>query len=323
LIFDDVRTALGEHGHFGLAGVQLTTYRTLLLVSFLIECACFPLICFIREGARATDDGVVIKPKRTGAASGGIFVSATTTIRNASRDTVRNFTELVQQPGFYRLLAFLLFVAFLKLIYRQLDYVFPKFSIRMLGDGVPVGKLIGINNIIIVFLTPVVGALTERFSAYKMVILGGAIAASSIFIMALPPVWFQPLTIGIIGKFFGHWYLGLKGAVDPYYGMIAVFIIVLSFGEAFYSPRVYEYAAAIAPAGQEASYSALSYVPFLLAKLLTGTFSGTLLATYCPEHGVRRPEIMWLIIGAASTIAPIGLALLGRFIRLREAGRSD
>ena len=70
--------------------------------------------------------------------------------------------------------------------------------------------------------------------------------------------------------------------------MIALFVVLFSVGEAFYSPRVYEYAAAIAPKGLEASYSALSYVPFLLAKLLVGTFAGPLLATYCPEHGVRH-----------------------------------
>jgi hypothetical protein len=120
----------------------------------------------------------------------------------------------------------------------------------------------------------------------------------------------------------GHGYLGLTGAINPYYVMIALFVIMLSIGEVFYSPRVYEYAAAIAPAGQEASYSSLSYVPFLLAKLLTGC-SGFLLATYCPEHGVRRPAILWLIIGLCATVAPIGLIALRGTIRLHEAGRED
>ena len=94
-------------------------------------------------------------------------------------------------------------------------------------------------------------------------------------------------------------------------------------GEAFYSPRVYEYAAAIAPKGQEASYAALSYVPFLLAKLLIGTFSGTLLARYCPEQGVREPGTMWLFVALTATIAPVGLIALQRFIRLHEAGRAE
>ena len=63
--------------------------------------------------------------------------------------------------------------------------------------------------------------------------------------------------------------------------MTALYLTVFSVGEAFYSPRVYEYAAAIAPPGQEASYGSLAYLPFLVGKLLVGT-GGWLLAAFCP-----------------------------------------
>jgi hypothetical protein len=86
---------------------------------------------------------------------------------------------------------------------------------------------------------------------------------------------------------------------------------------------VYEYAAAIAPRGQEASYGALSYVPFLLAKLLIGTFSGMLLAKYCPEHGERHSEYLWLAVALTAAVAPVGLILMRRYIRVREAGREE
>src|SRR5205085_7005053 len=172
-----------------------------------------------------------------------------------------------------------------------------------------------INSILIICLVPIVGALTQRFPAYGMVILGGVITAMSVFVMALPPIWFQGLADGAPGQWIAHHYLGLHGAVHPYYVMIALFVIFLSVGEAFYSPRVYEYAAAIAPKGQEASYGALSYVPFLLAKLLIGTFSGFLLAKYCPEHGPRHSETMWLAVALTATVAPLGLILLRRYIQ--------
>ena len=105
--------------------------------------------------------------------------------------------------------------------------------------------------------------------------------------------------------------------------MIALFVVLLSIGEVFCSPRIYEYAAAIAPKGQEASYSALSYVPFLLAKLLFGTFSGVLLATYCPKVGVRHSGTLWLIVALTVTVAPIGLIVLRKYARIHEAGRED
>src|SRR5437762_12330379 len=149
-----------------------------------------------------------------------------------------------------------------------MDYVFPKFGIREFGAGAPVGKLSAINSILIIFLVPVVGALTQRFAAYRMVVIGGAICAAGVFIMALPTDWFQPTVNAGISQWLGHSYLGLPGSIHPYYIMTALYLTVFSVGEAFYSPRVYEYAAAIAPKVQEASYGALAYIPFLIGKLL-------------------------------------------------------
>jgi MFS family permease len=244
-------------------------------------------------------------------------------VREAAQETIRLFTTLLRQAGFYRLLAFLVLIAFVKLIYKQMDYVYPTFGIRELGPGAPIGILWGMNSLFIIVLVPFIGALTQKYSAYSMVVLGCVISAASIFIMAMPPVWFQPLANGVLGNVIGHWFLGLKGGVHPYYVMIALFVLVLSVGEAFYSPRVYEYAAAIAPKGQEASYGALSYVPFLLAKLMIGLFSGKSLMRYCPETGPRHSQTLWLIVALSSLIAPVGLLTLRRFIRVHEAGRDD
>ena len=323
-IFDWVRQGLGEQGRLTLplTGTMITTYRTLFLVSWGIELLLLPLLWFVRRGAEATDDGVIFTPEQPRSAGTGLWRSFLDTIRDSARDTVRLFAGLLKQDGFYRLLVFLMLIAFLKLIFMQMYYVFPEFGIRVLGDGAPVGRLWAINSLIVIFLVPVVGALTQRFPAYDMVTLGGIISAASVFIMALPPAWFQSWADGAPGHWIGHRYLGLTGAVHPYYVVITLYVIVLSVGEAFYSPRVYEYASAIAPKGQEASYAALSYIPFLLAKLLIGTFSGVLLATYCPSVGERHSETMWLFVALTATVAPVGLMALRRFIRVPEAGRT-
>ena len=322
-LFDWVRQGLGERGHLALPwlGTSLTTYRTLFLVSWGIQLLMLPVLWFVRAGAEVTDAGVNFIPPPPKNAGTNLFASFGRTVRDSARDTVRIFGELFKQTGFYRLLVFLMLIAFLKLIFMQMYYVFPEFGIRVLGEGAPVGRLWGINSLLVIFLVPVIGALTQRFPAYGMVTFGGIISAASVFIMALPPAWFQPLADGVFGQWLGHHYLGLPGVVHPYYVMIALYVIVLSFGEAFYSPRVYEYASAIAPHGQEASYGALSYVPFLLAKLLIGTFSGTLLATYCPAVGERHSETLWLFVALTATIAPVGLISLRRLIRVQEAGR--
>ena len=322
-IFDYVRLGLGEHGHFTvpLVNVEITTYRALFLVSLLLEFALLPLLYFLRVGAEATDEGLKIVPETPKHPNKSFLNAFLLTARDAAVETVRLFAGLVRQDGFYRLLAFLMLIAFLKLIFMQMYYVFPTFGIRELGEGAKVGSLWAINSIVVIFLVPIVGALTQKFPAYAMVILGGAISAISVFIMALPTAWFQGWADGWLGDLIAHKYLGLQGSVHPYYVMIGLFVVLLSVGEAFYSPRVYEYAAAIAPKGQEASYAALSYVPFLLAKLLIGTFSGFLLAKYCPEVGERHSSTMWLAVALTASIAPIGLILLKRFIRVHEAGR--
>jgi hypothetical protein len=314
---------MGEHGHFGLFGIQFSTYQALFLASLGLEFSVLPLLYLLRKGAEATDEGLKLNPEPPRYPGENFWNSFILTARDSAKDTIRVFGGLVQQPGFYRLLGFLIFIAFLKLIFMQMYYVFPTFGIRELGQGAPVGKLWAINSYFVIVLVPIIGALTQRFPAYAMVILGGIISAASVFIMALPTFWFQSMADGFAGNFIAHFYLGLTGPVHPYYVMIAFFVVLLSVGEAFYSPRVYEYAAAIAPKGQEASYSALSYVPFLLAKLLIGTFSGFLLEKYCPEVGPRHSSVMWLAVALTATISPVGLLLLRRYIRVHEAGRQE
>jgi MFS family permease len=312
-IFDYVRQL---NLRVSLFGFEPSSYQQLFVISLAFEIVLFPVIYFLRRDSdtRIRDEG-----RRSDAA---FWSRIGQTVRQSTIDIADLFRRLVSQSGFYRLLAFFLFIGFLKAIFLQMDYVFPKFGIRELGFNAPVGKLSAINAIVIIILVPIVGALTQKFAAYRMVVVGGAICAAGVFIMALPTQWFLPATDSMIGQWLGHGYLGLQGSIHPYYIMAALYLIVFSVGEAFYSPRVYEYAAAIAPKGQEASYGSLAYLPFLVGKLLVGA-GGWLLAAYVPEHGPRHPGTMWLIFALAASVAPVGLIVFRRYIRVPEAGRQD
>jgi len=316
-IFDYVRQLNLRVSFFGF---EPTSYQQLFVVSLAFEIVLFPVIYFIRRGAEATDRGPGIEESRSPAPT--FWSGIGEMVRKSAIDTAHLFRRLIGQSGFYRILVFFLLIGFLKAIFLQMDYVFPKFGIRELGLYAPVGKLANINAIMIILLVPIIGALTQKFAAYRMVVIGGAICAAGVFIMALPTEWFVSAANGAVGQWLGHAYLGLTGSVHPYYIMAALYLIVFSVGEAFYSPRVYEYAAAIAPKGQEASYGSLAYLPFLVGKLLVGT-GGWLLAAFVPEHGPRHPATMWLIFAMAASVAPIGLITLRRYIRVPEAGRQD
>ena len=308
-LFDKVRQL---DLHVSFFTFQPTTHEQLFAVSLAFELLLFPTIYFLRR------DG---KEAATTVARGrSVFSRAAETVQRSAADTIQLFRRLLGQSAFYRLLVFFLLIGFLKAIFLQMDYVFPKFGDRVLGLHAPVGKLANINAILIIVLVPVIGALTQRFAAYGMVMIGGAICAAGVFIMALPTAWFVGATNTAAARWLGHDYLGLEGNIHPYYTMAALYLAVFSIGEAFYSPRVYEYAAAIAPKGQEASYGALAYLPFLVGKLLIGT-AGWLLAAFCPEQGPRHPGILWLIFALAASVAPIGLLIGRSYIRVPEAGR--
>ena len=300
-----------------IAGFVPTPHQQLFGVSLVLEILLFPTIYFLRRGAERER----AKPE-TRAARAGFWSAIAGTVRISAKDTITLFQRMIGQSGFYRLLVFFLFIGFLKAIFLQMDYVFPKFGDREMGLHAPVGKLAGINALIIIFLAPIVGALTQRISSYRMVIIGSVICASGVFIMALPTDWFVPAADSAVGRVLGHGYLQLTGPVHPYYIMSALYLMVFSIGEAFYSPRVYEYAASIAPPGQEASYGALAYIPFLVGKLLIGT-SGWILAAFCPAQGECRPAILWLIFALAASVAPLGLLIFRRYIRVPEAGRPE
>ncbi len=312
-IFDYVRQL---DLRFSLFGYEPTTHQQLFLVSLAFEILLFPVIYFLRRSA----DGPTSSDANR--AVSGSWSRIATTVRQSAVETARLFHRLLGQSGCYRLLVFFLFIGFLKAIFLQMDYVFPKFGDRELGLHAPVGRLSAINSILIILLVPVIGALTQRFSAYRMVVIGGIICAAGVFIMALPTDWFQSIANGAPGRWLGHGYLGVRGTIHPYYIMAALYLAVFSVGEAFYSPRVYEYAAAIAPPGQEASYGALAYLPFLVGKLLVGT-AGWLLAAFCPEHGPRHSGMMWFIFALAASVAPVGLLVFRPYIQLSEAGRQD
>ena len=316
-IFDHVRRL---DFHTNVFGFEPTVHQQLFAVSLAFEIVLFPVIYLLRRRTEGAGEGAMGASASDTASSfwGGIAA----TVRHSALETGRLFQRLIHQPGFYRLLMFFAFIGFLKAIFLVMDYVFPTFGDRELGPHAPVGMLSGINSIVIIILAPIVGALTQQFAAYRMVVVGGAICAAGVFIMALPTDWFQPAVDSGIGQWLGHSYLSLQGNIHPYYIMTALYLTVFSVGEAFYSPRVYEYAAAIAPKGQEASYGALAYLPFLVGKLLVGT-SGWILAAFCPAQGPRNSGMMWLIFALAASVAPIGLVVFRRYIRVPEAGRDD
>lgn len=299
----------GAGAGIAVAGSPLGPQKVLFLASFAIELLALPFAWMLRD------------PRAAGTAVGAATWQAS--LAAALRETGRLFATLVRHPGFRRLLLFLLMIGLLKIVFNIMDAVLPTFAEREIGaEGKQsVGRLNAINSILILVLAPLVGTLTRKLPAYSMVILGGFITAASFGFMVLPSAEFQGWADHPFGQWFGRDYLGIAGAIHPALIAILLWQVAFSIGEAFYSPRVYEYAVSVAPAGQEASYASLSAVPLLMGKLINSAAFAGLLTRYCPESGPRDPGKMWLIVGLLVLVAPVGLLLLRRFIRVREEGR--
>lgn len=330
LIFDKIRGpgGLGEHGHWvvPLLNVDLSTYRVLILLSVVFTIPGLLMVWgLLRDGVEMTESGVRIVPRPERAASGLNWgLAVLTTCRQTLVQTGHIFAGLWKQPAFLRFITFMTLVVFVRMVFFHLNVTFPKFGLRELGDGAPFAQLTGVlNSLLIVVLVPICGVLTQRFTAYRMVITGSLISAFSVFFIAMPPEWFQPLADGWLGDWIGHRWLGVNGPVNPYFISIFFFILLLSAGEALWSPRLYEYAAAIAPKGQEASYMSLSMLPYFGAKFLVGGSSGFLLEKYCPASGPRDSGTMWLIIACMALITPVGAFVFRKFLQVHEEGRDD
>jgi len=252
----------------------------------------------------------------------GRDVAAHTSIAGAK--TVTLFENLWPQRAFHRFLAFMALVVGVRMIFYQMSYTLPDFAIRELGEGAPFAQVCPmLNSLLILVLVPICGALSGRFSAYRMVMVGSLISALSVFFLVLPPGWFQALADGWLGDWVVHRWLEVPGPVNPLYLSLFFFTIMLSVGEAIWSPRLYEYAAAIAPKGQEASYMALSVLPYFFAKFGAGSLSGWLLARYCPEVGPRDIATLWAWVGAMALITPVGTFVFRKYIQVHEEGRDN
>ncbi|WP_395753777.1 MFS transporter [Prosthecobacter sp.] len=308
-IFDGVKNLSANgmtiHTWVGDHSVQ----RVLFAVSAGIEVVMLPVLLLLREREAPGEEPNAVARKMT--------------VGGAVKESARLFGMLLKHPGFHRLLMFLAVIGLLKIVFSIMDGVLPTFLERELGaeGGARAGRANAVNSVLILILAPVAGILTRKMPAYPMVIFGGFITALSFVFLALPPAVFQGLADGPVGQAVIRGYFAWEGTAHPLFLMVVLWQVVFSIGEAFYSPRVYEYAVSIAPKGQEASYAALSAVPLILGKITTGAVFAELLERYCPEHGARDTATMWSIVGGLVLMAPLLLLVLRPFIRMKEEGK--
>jgi proton-dependent oligopeptide transporter, POT family len=145
-----------------------------------------------------------------------------------------------------------------------------------------------VNPLIIFFGVPALTALTKRFHVLTMMIIGSGVSAAATFLLVG-----GPKTSMLIGYFF-----------------------VFSIGEALWSSRFMEYTAELAPPGRTAQYMGIASLPWFVAKMTTGLYSGWMLEHFCPSTGPKNTETMWLIYGVVAMASPFGLMAARKWLLL-------
>lgn len=207
--------------------------------------------------------------------------------------------EVVSEPTLWRLLVLIALILGVRAVYAYLYLLMPKYWLRTIGPDAAFGTLNAINPIGIVIGLILFIPIANKFNVFSMLIYGAMISAFSLFPLALP------------------WRLFGSDIASAHYWMALVCMFIVTVGEVAWSPKLYEYTAAIAPKGQEGTYLGLSLLPWFLAKTLVSAFSGHMLEYWSPEtvviDGVKmplqqamiegrlsywhRPEAMWLMLG--------------------------
>lgn len=294
LVIDPIREAFTEPTELSLLGLEFTVLPTQIVfgVSVVATVVGLFLAVFVIRGnvpAIAYDEG---EPEPDAASE------PPTPKREVEKEKKSAFAimlEVTHDKLFWIFIIFMLLLVMVKMIFQYNHILYPVYMDRI-GLGEWTGKLYAINPIIIIFLVPVMTSITAKMDAYKVILLGSFVSAASVLFMGIGE--------GIV------W--------------IVLFQVVLSFGEALYSPRLYDYTANVAPPGRVASYMAFSKVPMFFAKVAAGPASGLLLLNLCPETGERNTELMWIIVAASTLISPLTLWLGWRWLdverrRKREA----
>jgi MFS family permease len=216
--------------------------------------------------------------------------------------------SVVRDAAFKRMLVLMVALLGVRAVFLYMYLLLPIYWTRVIeavsGEKTDMGLLQAINPILIVVGIILFIPFSGRFQVFSMLIFGAMISSCSLLVMILP------------------WQVFGSDMASAYFTMSVIMLVILSVGEVIWSPKLNEYIAEIAPAGQEGSYLGMSMVPWFAAKLVVGAISGHLLIRWVPE-GIGEqlqagtvafrdsPEAMWLILFAWAISGPL-IALLFR-----------
>ncbi len=338
ILFDFIRNHFGEYGIVSVPILgDISTYRFILLSSFLISLPTYLFMILMREGVDLNDDGNIVFDPKKEKMTGNFFQALGKTIAVSIKDAFAIFKNVMRQRAFWKFMLLLGLLLGVNYVFYHFSYTFPKYGIRVLGEGAKVGSIYGvINPVIIIFFVPFISWATRKMSSYMMILVGTILSSGSVFLVTLPPSFFRPISDSVFGRLIWQEWLGVSPNTSSetigIYMALCFFVVIFTFGEAIWSPRLMEYTARIAPKGQEGSYLSLALLPKFIAQPLVGIMSGSLLSTYVPAKEVAGKQVVgdisnhymvWFWIGVVAITSPIGMIVFRKFVSNKEESQNS
>ena len=334
---------IDENAGTAILGIHFSSYQILFLIAVALTVVGAAVIFFIRDGIE-----VVEEPDENGKVTAKTIKkpveqhgSGFQAVKGAAVSMGKKIGSAVKENYFWIFIGILTITLFVRFVFFHLHYTFPKYGIRVLGEGAKIGSIYGVlNPVLIIYLTPLVAAFTRKTKSYKMLVIGSLVSAASCFIAVLPGTMFSFLNDSVLSEIIFIKWLGLAQdmnglqeffAANPLsmqYWSLIIFFVIFTIGEAIWSPRLMQFTAEIAPKGKEGTYISLSVLPFFFAKFFVAPLSGWLVNSYVPldEAGniassYPNHHMVWVIIGGMALVTPLGLLILRPFFKkhIKEA----
>ena len=191
-----------------------------------------------------------------------------------------------------------------KMMFRDMTALVPIYMQNIYGLDVNYSFAIGINpTILVIFLIPYLGFIRRKPNIPSMLFVGTLLVA----LCCLPVIF-------------------IRGSSDetPVWIMIAI----LTVAEMIFSPTLNMFAVSLLPKNHEALGMVLTGLPHVVGTMISGTMSGYLLDTFCPEPialnydhwAFYSCENIFVVAALRSLITPMMWLLLQSFIMSKEEG---
>lgn len=267
-----------------VGATSMSAYRAIIGLGTVTAGLAFLATLFVREDRNIPVLQAKAEPGAEGAPE-----------KKKSKNPLAVLGEVVADKTFWRFMLLIGFLVLVKAIFVHMHSTWPKYITRERGEDFDWGALWSLNSILILVFVPIVTAFTRKLPAYTVIVIGSFITAASPFIFALGTSTFFQVTA----------------------------IVVLTIGEALWSPRSYEYNVSIAPPGREATYVSLAVLPYFMAKFLVSMTAGKLLTAYCPPTGERHSGVLWFIVGLMTILGPVGILAFRNVISPKRAAGGE